>query len=169
MSGRFVCANRPWKARLSARSTKAGSSSDFKRLPSYSARAAPPPTTRPTPPARIGPSRRPPARRGRGRTVWVVPVGLAFASAWLAVSVARELLRGRWFLAFWALYGLAWIAVAWHGAHFPRPPRPAALLMNLEEILETPLPAWSEMPWAALAGFLGLGWLAHKLSPPRAA
>jgi len=64
---------------------------------------------------------------------------------------------------------LAWIAVAWHGAHFHRPPRPAALLMNLEEILETPLPAWSEMPWPALAGFLGLGWRAHKLSPPRAA
>src|SRR6266850_3466482 len=86
-----------------------------------------------------------PAILGRGGTSWVVPLAMAFANAWLAVSVARELLRGRWFLVFWALYGLAWIAVAWHGAHFHRPPRPAALLMNLEEILETPFPAWSEM------------------------
>jgi len=109
-----------------------------------------------------------PAILGRGGTSWVVPLAMAFANAWLAVSVARELLRGRWFLVFWALYGLAWIAVAWHGAHFHRPPRPAALLMNLEEILETPFPAWSEMPWIVLAGFLGLGWLANRLSPPRA-
>src|SRR5204863_3390030 len=105
---------------------------------------------------------------GTGRASWAVPLAMGFVNAWMAISLARELLRGRRFLVFWAVYGLVWTAVAWHGLHFHRPPRPAAVLMNLEEIVQTPLPAGSEIPWIAPAGGLGLGWLARKPSPCRA-
>ena len=102
---------------------------------------------------------------GRGPSFWVVPLAMAFVNALAAVSIAREALRGRRFLVFWAVYALAWTAVAWHGVHFHRPPRPAALLMNFEEIAETPLPDFSEIPWGIAAVALALGWLARRPSP----
>ncbi len=65
------------------------------------------------------------------------------------------------FFAFWALYALIWIVVAWHGTHFRLAPRPAAFFMNLGEISQVPLPGWHEMPWSIAAAALGLGWLAR--------
>jgi hypothetical protein len=82
----------------------------------------------------------------------------------MVVSVAREL-AGRRFGVFWILYGLAWGAVAWHGTHFQRAPRPAAVFMNLGEISRVPLPGWDEVPWAILVAALGLGLLARHPSP----
>src|SRR5688572_19197631 len=76
---------------------------------------------------------------GRSASSWVVPLAMAAVNALLVISLARELLRGRSFLVFWALYSLTWIAVAWHGVHFHSAPRPAALFMNLDEISQTPL------------------------------
>ena len=102
---------------------------------------------------------------GRTPSAWVVPLAMAFANALLAVSIAREALRRRGFLLFWALFALAWTAVAWHGVHFHRPPRPAALLMNLDEIAHTPMPDWSEIPWAVAVAALAFGWLARRASP----
>jgi hypothetical protein len=55
--------------------------------------------------------------------------------------------------------------VAWHGIHFHGPPRPAALLMNLGEVSRVPWPDSTEVPWAVLAGALGLGWLSRRPSP----
>jgi hypothetical protein len=97
---------------------------------------------------------------------WVVPLAMALGNALMIVSLARESLRGRWFLAFWIPYALAWIAVAWHGTHFHRPPRPAALLMNLGEISRVPLPGWHEVPWVIVGAALALAWLAGRRSPP---
>jgi hypothetical protein len=96
---------------------------------------------------------------------WAIPLVVSFANALLTVSVAREALGRRGFLAFWALYAFAWTAVAWHGQHFHLAPRPAALFMNLEEIAQTPLPGWSEIPWAIGGVALGLGWLARRPAP----
>ena len=101
---------------------------------------------------------------GAGPKSWLVPLAMAFGNALMVVSLAREAL-GRRFLAFWALYGLAWSAVAWHGTHFHRAPRPAALFMNLGEISRVPLPGWHEVPWAILVAALGLGLLARRPSP----
>jgi hypothetical protein len=103
---------------------------------------------------------------GHGPKAWVVPLMMALANALVVVSIARDTLRGRRFLVFWSLYALAWTIVAWHGLHFHRPPRPAALFMNLGEIWETPLPDWREMPWSIAAVAIGLGWLARRPSPP---
>jgi hypothetical protein len=102
---------------------------------------------------------------GRSASSWVVPLAMAAVNALLVISLARELLRGRSFLVFWALYSLTWIAVAWHGVHFHSAPRPAALFMNLDEISQTPLPDWREIPWGVVAAALGLGWLARTPSP----
>jgi hypothetical protein len=102
-----------------------------------------------------------PAVLGRTTTSWIVPLTMTFANAFLAVSIARQALTRKGFLAFWAIYGLLWSVVAWHGFHFHGPPRPAALLLNLREISQTPLPGWAEVPWASLAGALGLAWVAR--------
>jgi len=102
---------------------------------------------------------------GHGPRSWAVPLMMAFANALVVVSIARESLRGRRFLVFWALYALAWTVVAWHGVHFQRPPRPAALFMNLSEVSETPLPDLREIPWSIAAIAFGLGWLARRPSP----
>jgi len=102
---------------------------------------------------------------GRGPVFWLVPLAMAFGNALLVVSLARQALRGRRFLVFWALYGLAWTAVAWHGTHFHRAPRPAALFMNLGEISKVPLPGWEAVPWLIVILALGLGWLARRPSP----
>jgi hypothetical protein len=51
-------------------------------------------------------------------------MAMTFGNALMVVSLAREALGRRAFLIFWALYGLAWTAVAWHGLHFHRAPRP---------------------------------------------
>jgi|SoiMethySBSTD1v2_1073268.scaffolds.fasta_scaffold55636_5 hypothetical protein len=96
---------------------------------------------------------------------WLVPMAMAFGNALMVVSLAREALGRRAFLIFWALYGLAWAAVAWHGLHFHRAPRPAALFMNLEELFQVPLPGWDQVPWAVLIAVLGLGVLARHPSP----
>lgn len=96
---------------------------------------------------------------------WAVPLIVSFANALVTVCVAREALGRRGFLAFWTLYAFAWTAVAWHGQHFHLAPRPAALWMNLEEIAHTPLPGWSEVPWAVAGAALALGWLARRASP----
>jgi len=98
-------------------------------------------------------------------SAWMVPLAMTFGSALMAASLARETLGRRGFLIFWALYGLAWTAVAWHGMHFHRAPRPAALFMNLEEIFEVPLPGWHEVPWAFVVAALGLGVFARRPSP----
>jgi len=96
---------------------------------------------------------------------WPVPLAMTFGSALMLVSLAREALGRRGFLVFWAIYGLAWTGVAWHGITFNRPPRPAALFMNLEEISSVPLPGWQAVPWACLIAVVGLGILARKPSP----
>ncbi len=96
-----------------------------------------------------------------------VPLAMAFVNALLLVSLARELLRGRRFLVFWAFYATAWVAIAWHGAHFHRPPRPAALFMNLDEIAGVPWPGWSEIPWALVAVAVAVGCVARGPSPRR--
>ena len=96
---------------------------------------------------------------------WLVPMAMTFGNALMVVSLARETLGRRSFLIFWALYGLAWTAVAWHGLHFHRAPRPAALFMNLEELFQVPMPGWDEVPWAVLIAVLGLGVLARHPSP----
>ena len=101
---------------------------------------------------------------GAGPMSWLVPLAMAFGNALMVVSLAREVLERR-FLVFWGLYCLAWSAVAWHGAHFHRPPRPAALFMNLGEISRVPLPGWYEVPWAILVAALVLGLLALRPSP----
>ena len=98
-------------------------------------------------------------------TGWLVPLAMTFGSALMVVSVAREALGRRGFLVFWAIYGLAWTGVAWHGMHFHRAPRPSALFMNLEEISSVPLPGWNEVPWTILIAVLGLGLLARRPSP----
>ncbi|HET9753761.1 MAG TPA: sulfatase-like hydrolase/transferase [Myxococcales bacterium] len=108
-----------------------------------------------------------PAVLGERPLSWAVPLGIAFANAWLLISLARDLLSRTTFLAFWTCYGVAWTAVAWHGLHFHGPPRPAALLMNLGEISRTPLPDWAEMPWAVLCGAIALGWMAGRFPAPR--
>jgi len=97
--------------------------------------------------------------------LWLVPLVMGFGNAFLVVSVGRQLLRGRRFLVFWALYGLIWAGVAWHGTHFHRAPRPAALFMNLGEISEVPWPGWEEVPWVIVLVALGLGWLARRPVP----
>jgi len=102
---------------------------------------------------------------GSSASSWVVPLAMTAVNALLVISLAREVLRGRGFLVFWALYSLLWIAAAWHGVHFHSAPRPAALFMNLDEIAQTPLPDWSEIPWGILAAALALGWLARTPSP----
>jgi Sulfatase len=96
---------------------------------------------------------------------WLVPMAMTFGNALMVVSLAREALGRRSFLIFWLLYGLAWTAVAWHGLHFHRAPRPAALFMNLEELFQVPMPGWGEVPWAVLVAALGLGVLARHPSP----
>jgi hypothetical protein len=106
-----------------------------------------------------------PAVLGSTATSWIVPLATAFANAFLLVSVARQLLGRAGFLLFWGAYGLVWALVAWHGFHFHGPPRPAALLLNLGQLAQTPLPDWTELPWTALAGALGLAWLARRPSP----
>jgi len=98
---------------------------------------------------------------------WLVPLALTLGNALMVVSLARETLGRRSFLIFWAVYGLAWSAVAWHGLHFHRAPRPAALFMNLEELFQVPMPGWDEVPWAVLFAVLGLGVLARHPSPRR--
>jgi hypothetical protein len=98
-------------------------------------------------------------------TGWVVPLAMTFGSSLMLVSLARQTLGRRGFLVFWAVYGLAWTGVAWHGMHFHRAPRPAAVFMNLEEISSVPLPGWNEVPWAFLIAALGLGLLARRPSP----
>jgi hypothetical protein len=102
---------------------------------------------------------------GAGPTSWVVPLTMTFVNALVTVSLAREWLRGRGFLVFWALYALTWTVAAWHGTHFHRAPRPAAFFMNLGEISQVPLPDWHEMPWRIAAVALGMGWLARRASP----
>jgi len=97
--------------------------------------------------------------------LWLVPLVMGFGNAFLVVSVARQLLRGRRFLVFWALYALTWTVVAWHGTHFHRPPRPTALFMNLGEISEVPLPGWEAVPWAIVLVAVGLGWPARRRVP----
>ena len=96
---------------------------------------------------------------------WVVPLVMGFASPFLIISLAREALRGRRFIGFWALYGATWTVVAWHGTHFHRAPRPAALFMNLGEISQVPLPDWHELPIGIAAAALVLGWVSRRPSP----
>lgn len=103
---------------------------------------------------------------GASPGLWLVPLVMTIGGAFLVVSVARQMLRGRRFLVFWALYAVIWTAVAWHGTHFHRAPRPAALFMNLEEISQVPLPGWEEVPWAIVLVALGLGWLARRRASP---
>lgn len=102
---------------------------------------------------------------GRTPSQWIAPLAITAANALLVVSLARQLLRGRAFAAFWAAYAFLWGLVAWHGTHFHSAPRPAALFLNLGEISSTPLPDWSEVPWIVVAGALALGWLARAPSP----
>jgi len=102
---------------------------------------------------------------GEGPVSWAVPLAMAFANAWMAVSVAREALGKRGFLLFWAVYGLVWTAVAWHGVHFHGPPRLTALVMNLGEVSHTPLPDRAEIPLGVVGAVLGLGWFARRASP----
>jgi len=102
---------------------------------------------------------------GSSASSWLVPLAMTAVNALLLISLAREFLRVRGFLMFWALYSLIWIVTAWHGVHFHSAPRPAALFMNLDEISQTPLPDWSEIPWAVIVAALGLGWLARTPAP----
>ncbi len=106
------------------------------------------------------------AMLGPGPGAWLVPLAMGFGGALLTVSLARQLLGGRGFLVFWAGYALLWALVAWHGTHFHLPPRPGALVMNLGEISQVPLPGWHEVPWLIGAAAVGLGWLARRPSPP---
>jgi phosphoglycerol transferase MdoB-like AlkP superfamily enzyme len=106
-----------------------------------------------------------PSVLGRAPTAWLVPLAMALANALVAVSLAREILGRRSFLAFWVAYASVWAVVAWHGFHYHGPPRPAALFMNLGEISHTPLPDRTEFPWGILGVALVLGWLARRPSP----
>lgn len=96
---------------------------------------------------------------------WSMPLTLAFVNALLEVSLARQWLRRRGFVAFSAVYSLFWITIAWHGVHFHSAPRPAALLMNVGEISQVPLPGWSEVPWLVVLAALALGSMARAPSP----
>jgi len=102
---------------------------------------------------------------GSSAASWLVPLTMTTVNALLLISLAREFLRPRGLLVFWTLYSVIWIVTAWHGVHFHSAPRPAALFMNLDEISQTPLPDWSEIPWTVIVAALGLGWAARTPAP----